>query len=172
MYFIMLTAALTLHQAGITEVTNASEAAIALQPIAGRLAGALYTIGVLGVGLLTIPALTCAAAYALSEVFKWHEGLDWHLRGAPGFYAVVVGGTVTAVVLNFVGIQPMQALFLSGVLNGALAPFLLVAVVSAVGDRKLMAGQPMRPFGRLIVLLATLLMLGTLAGMLVPMVLR
>jgi Mn2+/Fe2+ NRAMP family transporter len=171
MYFIMLTAALTLHRSGTTELASSREAALALQPLAGRLAGALYAVGLVGVGLLAIPTLTCSAAYALAEVFKWREGLDQRLRGAPGFYGVVVGGTVAAVVLDFVGIPPMQALFWSAVLNGVLSPFLLMAVLGAVGDRKLMAGQPMRPIGQVIVLMAILLMFGALAGTVVPMLL-
>jgi Mn2+/Fe2+ NRAMP family transporter len=169
MYFIMLTAALTLHGAGLTSITTSREAALALRPLAGRMAALLYTIGLVGVGLLAIPTLTASAAYASAEVFGWREGLDERFRGAPAFYAVIGASTVGGVLLDFLGIAPLQALFWSAVVNGLLAPFLLLGILGAVGDARLMAGQPMGRTGRLLLLAAIVLMFGAMVGMMAPM---
>ena len=91
MYFVILSAALTLHKHGITNIQTSKEAAEALKPLAGRFASLLYTVGIIGVGLLAIPTLTGSAAYALAETFNWNQGLDAKLFKAKAFYAVVPG---------------------------------------------------------------------------------
>jgi Mn2+/Fe2+ NRAMP family transporter len=169
MYFIMLTAALTLHRAGMTEIGSSREAALALGPLAGRLAALLYTFGLVGVGLLAIPTLTSSAAYASAEVFGWQEGLDERFRGAPAFYGVIALSTLAGVLLDFIGIPPLRALFLSAVVNGILAPFLLVGILVVVGDGRVMLGQPMSPTGRWFLRAAALVMFGALGGMFLPM---
>jgi Mn2+/Fe2+ NRAMP family transporter len=166
MYFIILTTALTLHRHGLTNITTSREAAEALRPLAGNLAAALYTAGIIGVGILAIPTLTGSAAYALAETFSWREGLDEPWRRAIPFYAVVVVATLLGVALNLLKISPIKALFYSAVINGVLAPFLLVGIVVVASDRKLMAGQPSSWPARIIVGLTALLMFAAAAAML------
>jgi Mn2+/Fe2+ NRAMP family transporter len=142
MYFIILTTALTLHRHGITDISSSREAAEALRPLAGRFASLLFTAGILGVGFLAIPTLSGSAAYALSETFGWHQGLDAKFKVARGFYGVVIVSTIAGVLLNFAGINPIQALFWTAVINGLLAPFLLAGVLYVATDRRIMHQQP------------------------------
>jgi NRAMP (natural resistance-associated macrophage protein)-like metal ion transporter len=142
MYFIILTTALTLHRHGITDISSSKEAAEALRPLAGRFASLLFTAGILGVGFLAIPTLSGSAAYALSETFGWHQGLDAKFKVARGFYGVVIVSTIAGVLLNFAGINPIQALFWTAVINGLLAPFLLAGVLYVATDRRIMHQQP------------------------------
>ena len=159
MFFIILTCALTLHLHGETRITTTREAAEALRPIAGNLAAVLYSVGILGVGLLAIPTLTGSAAYALAETFGWREGLDHHLRDAPAFYGVVIVSTMAGIGLDFLNIHPVQALYWSAVLNGLLAPVLLVGVLIVASDRRLMAGQASSALGRVAVATAAAVMM-------------
>jgi NRAMP (natural resistance-associated macrophage protein)-like metal ion transporter len=167
MYFIILTTALTLHRHGITHVDTSKQAAQALGPIAGRFAALLYTLGLLGVGFLAIPTLSGSAAYALAETFRWREGLDQPLRRAPAFYAVIIVSTLLGIGLNFAHVNPIRALYWSAVVNGLLAPFLLVAILLVASDRKLMCGQPSSILSRVIVAICTLFMFGAGVGMFV-----
>jgi NRAMP (natural resistance-associated macrophage protein)-like metal ion transporter len=165
MYFIILATALTLHRHGITNIETSRQAAEALRPLAGALASTLYTAGVIGVGILAIPTLTGSAAYALAETFSWREGLDEPFRGAIPFYAVVILSTVLGIALDALSINPLKALFYTAVINGVLAPFLLVGILVAASDRKLMQGQPSSWLSRIIVGLAALAMFGAAAAM-------
>jgi NRAMP (natural resistance-associated macrophage protein)-like metal ion transporter len=165
MYFIILTAALTLHAHGLTRISTSREAAEALRPLAGDLSAALYAAGVIGVGVLAIPTLTCSAAYALAETFGWRQGLSEPLRGAPAFYGVVVLSTTCGISLDFFGINPLRALFWTAVINGLLAPFLLVGILYAASDSRLMQSQPSSRLGRAVVLVTTVLMVGAAVGM-------
>jgi NRAMP (natural resistance-associated macrophage protein)-like metal ion transporter len=168
MFFIILTAALTLHAHGMERVQTAREAATALRPLAGRLAAGLYAFGLLGVGFLAIPTLTGSAAYALSETFGWRQGLDEGWRGAPAFYAVVVLATLGGIGLDLLNIDPVSALFYAAVINGVLAPFLLIAIYLIGADRRLMHDQPAGLAGRTLLLLTCVVMFGALAGMIAP----
>jgi NRAMP (natural resistance-associated macrophage protein)-like metal ion transporter len=165
MFFIILTTAVTLHAHGLTKIETARQAAAALRPLAGPLAASLYTLGIVGVGLLAIPTLAGSAAYAFAETFSWREGLDRKLGGARGFYAVLLLSTAAGVALNFSGMNPMQALFWSAVVNGLLAPFLMVGILIVAMDRRIMRGQPSSWLGRAAVGAATLLMFAAAAGM-------
>jgi len=167
MYFIILTTALTLHRHGVTHINTSKQAAEALGPIAGRFAALLFTAGVLGVGFLAIPTLSGSAAYALAETFRWKEGLDRPLWSAPDFYAVVVISSLIGIGLNFARVSPIRALYWSAVVNGLLAPFVLVAILIVASDRKLMCGQPSSMLSRFIVVITTLLMFGAGVGMFV-----
>lgn len=155
MYFIILTTALTLHRSGITNVETTRQAAEALRPLAGNFAALLFAVGVIGVGFLAIPTLTGSAAYALAETFGWHQGLDAKFKSARGFYTVVIGSTVVGVVFDFAGVNPVSALFWTAVLNGLLAPFLLLGVVLVATDRRLMHHQPSSKLAVVAVGLAT-----------------
>ena len=158
MFFIILTTALTLNAHGLTNISTSKEAAEALTPLAGNLAMLLYTTGIIGVGFLAIPTLTGSAAYAFSEVFHWQNGLDEKFKHARAFYGVVVLSTLCGVALDFTNINPVQALYWTAIVNGLLAPFLLVGVLLVARDKKIMLGQPSSSYSQAVVLFTTLLM--------------
>jgi NRAMP (natural resistance-associated macrophage protein)-like metal ion transporter len=141
MFAIMVSAGSTLGTEGVNQVESASEAASALEPIAGRFASLLFAAGIVGTGLLAIPTLVGSAAYAMSEAFGWKEGLGRSPKEAPGFYGVISASMIVGLVLNFTGINPIRALYVSAILNGLAAPplILLMLILSnsaAVGRRR------------------------------------
>ena len=158
MYFIILTTASTLHRAGVMQITTADQAAEALRPLAGNFAALLFTLGIVGAGLLAIPTLAGSAAYAIAETFQWREGLDEKFKSARAFYAVLIGSTLLGIIIHFGGVSPVRALFWSAVINGLLAPFLLLGVMFVACDRALMHAQSSSLLGRLGVALATIAM--------------
>jgi NRAMP (natural resistance-associated macrophage protein)-like metal ion transporter len=166
MFFIILTTALTLHRHGI-KIETSRQAAEALAPLAGKFASLLYTVGIIGVGLLAIPTLAGSAAYAFAETFQWRYGLDRKLRQARSFYAVVVCSTVAGIILDFINVNPIKALYWTAILNGLLAPFLLIGILLVASDRKIMAGQPSSGVARAVVTLTTLVMFLAAIGMFV-----
>ena len=121
-FFIILTTAATLHagNAGV-RIQTAADAAKALQPFAGRFASLLFALGIIGTGMLAIPVLAGSAAYAVSELFGWRASLESKPHNARKFYYVLSAATILGVCLNFVGIDPIRALFLSAVINGIVA---------------------------------------------------
>jgi len=167
MFFIILTTALTLHRHGLTHIETSRQAAEALAPLVGRSATLLYTVGIVGVGLLAIPTLSGSAAYAFAETFHWSFGLDQKLRNARYFYGVVIVSTVAGIALDFTDVNPIRALYWCAVLNGLIAPFLLIAILAIASDRKIMRGQPSSGLSRTVVALTTLLMFGAAIGMFV-----
>jgi NRAMP (natural resistance-associated macrophage protein)-like metal ion transporter len=164
MFFIILTAAFTLHAHGKT-VETTKDAASALQPLAGEYAFLLFTGGLVGAGLLAIPTLAGSAAYAFAETFDWVCGLDSHFKKALSFYAVFILATIGGALLDLFHFDPVKTLFWSAVVNGVLAPFLLVGVLMITGDTKIMQGQPSPLFNRLVVGFTALLMFGALGAM-------
>jgi Mn2+/Fe2+ NRAMP family transporter len=167
MFFIILTTALTLHRHGITQIETSRQAAEALAPLAGRLASLLYTLGIVGVGLLAVPTLAGSAAYALAETFGWRLGLNQKLRNAPSFYAVVILSTGAGAALDFMDVSPIKALYWSSIVNGLLAPFLLVAILLVASDRRLMRDQPSSALSRALVGVTTAVMFAAAVGMFV-----
>ena len=167
MFFIILTTAVTLHRHGLTHIETSRQAAEALRPLAGAFAATLYTVGILGVGLLAIPTLTGSAAYALAETLGWQEGLNERFGDAKYFYGVVILSTVVGICLDFARVSPVRALFLTAVINGLLAPFLLVGILIAASDSKLMQGQPSSILSRVIVAATALVMIAAGVGMFV-----
>ena len=167
MFFIILTTASTLHQHGITNIQSSKDAAQALYPLAGKFAGTLFTFGIIGVGFLAIPTLTGSAAYALAETFAWREGLDQRFRGARPFYLVIIVSTLLGVAMDFLNVNPVQALYWTAVINGLLAPFLLLGIIFVALDRTLMKNQPSSIPSIVVVSVATLLMFGAAIGMFV-----
>ena len=142
MFFIILTTALTLNRHGITHIETSRQAAEALRPFAGRFAASLFTVGIVGVGFLAIPTLAGSAAYAFAETLGWRQGLNKKLKQARAFYALILFSTGVGDGLDFVGINPVKALYWTAVIIGLLAPFLLVAILLVAADKKLMQGQP------------------------------
>ncbi|HEY8165417.1 MAG TPA: divalent metal cation transporter [Gemmatimonadaceae bacterium] len=165
MYFIMLATAVTLHRHGMTHPSTSRDVAEALQPLAGRFSALLYTIGIVGTGALAIPTLAGSAAYAFAEIFGWREGMDERPRRARAFYSAFAVSMILGIVLVFLKINPIRALYLSAVLNGLLAPVLLICILIVATDRKLMEGQPSSTLGRVSVMITTLIMMGAAVGM-------
>ena len=151
MYFIILTTAATLFTSGKRDIETSKDAALALMPLAGKFAALLFTVGVIGVGLLAIPTLTGSAAYAFAEAFGWKQGLDKRLAQARSFYLMILASTIAAVVLDFTRINPVKALYWTAVINGVLAPFLLVGILIIASDSKLMSGQTSSRLGKMVV---------------------
>ena len=165
MFFIILTTAITLHAHGVNNPATSRDVAEALRPLAGNFSYWLYTLGVLGVGFLAIPTLTGSAAYAFAEVFKWRQGLDEKLNKATSFYGVVLLSTIVAVLIDLAGVNPIRALYWTAVVNGVLAPFLLVGILFVASDRKLMVGQPSPRVTRIVVGLVTAAMFAAAIAM-------
>jgi len=128
-YFIILATALTLHVAGITDITTAAQAASALKPLAGDFAYWLFAAGILGVGLIGVPVLAGSAAYAVSEVFNWRSSLEDTAQQSKKFYAVIAISVLFALVIQYSPISPMKALFWSAVINGVVAVPLMVVIL-------------------------------------------
>jgi Mn2+/Fe2+ NRAMP family transporter len=158
MYFIILTTALTLHRHGITHIETSRQAAEALRPFAGKMAETLYAVGLLGVGFLAIPTLTGSAAYAFAETFSWRQGLNKKFHRARAFYGIVILSGLLGIALDFAKVNPVRALYLSAVVNGLLAPFLLVGIAWVACDGKLMRGLPVPRLGLAAIVVAALLM--------------
>src|SRR5438128_337237 len=167
MNFIILTCALTLHAHGMQNIETSKQAAEALKPLAGSLAYTLYTVGLIGVGLLAIPTLSGSTAYALAETFHWREGLDLPFKSAHYFYGVVILSTLLGIGMDFAGINPVRALFWTAIINGLLAPFLLVGILLAACDRKLMQNQPSSMLSRVVVGLTAVAMFAAAIAMFV-----
>lgn len=137
-YFVILAAASTLHQSGQTNIVSATEAAQALTPLAGPLATVLFAVGLIGAGLLAVPVLTGSAAFAVAETFGWPSGLDEKPRHAKKFYAVITASTMFGVLIDFAGINPISALYWTAVINGVIAPPLLVVVMLVANNKRVM----------------------------------
>ncbi|MGD0940437.1 MAG: Nramp family divalent metal transporter [Terracidiphilus sp.] len=155
MFFIVLTTAITLHGHGITKIETSRQAAEALRPFAGNFAATLFTLGIVGVGFLAIPTLAGSTAYAFAETLGWRQGLNRKLRQARWFYALIMVSTGVGVGLDFIGINPVKALYWTAIINGLLAPFLLVGILIIARDKILMQGQPSSRLGWAVVAIAT-----------------
>ena len=172
MFFIIVTCAATLNKAGITNVQTAAEAAAALRPLAGPYASLLFALGVIGIGLLAVPVLAGSTAYAMSEAFGWRHGLYRKLKNAYPFYGVIIISMALGLIMNFVGLDPIKALIYAAVLNGLVAPIILVFVVKISSDKKVMNHRVNKPwtqaFGWIITGLMILVGVATLAILIVP----
>ncbi|MGA7240407.1 MAG: Nramp family divalent metal transporter [Bryobacteraceae bacterium] len=141
MYFIILTTAATLHAHGVTQIETARQAAEALKPLAGNGAYWLFTLGLIGTGMLGVPVLAGSSAYAISEAMAWRASLDSKPHKAPRFYAVLVVAMVLGLCLVYAGVNAVKMLFWSAVANGVLAPPLIVLVVLLTSDRRVMGDR-------------------------------
>jgi len=144
-YFIILATAVTLHAAGITNVDTAAKAASALRPLAGDMAFIIFALGIFGVGLIGVPVLAGASAYAVSEAMGWRWGLERKARDAPGFYAIITISLLAALILQYLPISPMKALFWSAVLNGVVAVPLMVVIILLASRQKVMGHYKAHP---------------------------
>jgi Mn2+/Fe2+ NRAMP family transporter len=138
MYFIILTTAATLFKSGKTNIQSATDAAEALKPMAGAGAKFLLGLGLVGTGFLAVPILTGSSGYALAEVFGWKHGLEHKPEQAKRFYWILAISTAAAVEINFLGINPVSALLWAAVINGLLAPPLLVLIMMIGNQRRIM----------------------------------
>jgi NRAMP (natural resistance-associated macrophage protein)-like metal ion transporter len=129
MFAIMVASSVTLGAHGLTSIQTADQAAQALRPIAGRFAGTIFALGVVGTGLLAVPVLAGSTGYALAEAFGWKEGLSRRFRDAPGFYGAIATATLLGVVMGFIGINPIRALYWAAILNGLAAPPLILLML-------------------------------------------
>jgi NRAMP (natural resistance-associated macrophage protein)-like metal ion transporter len=163
--FIILTTSATLHAAGIVDVQTSAQAAKALEPLAGRFAFALFAVGIIGTGLLAVPVLAGSAAYGVAEAFKWRASLERRPREAKQFYGVLAAATIIGLALNFVGLNPIRALFWSAVLNGVVSAPLMVVTMLMSANPKVM-GQFTLPRGlRAVGWIGTLVMLAASIGL-------
>jgi NRAMP (natural resistance-associated macrophage protein)-like metal ion transporter len=164
--FIMIATAATLYQAGVGDIQTSAQAAEALRPIAGPFAFFLFSLGIVGTGMLAIPVLTGSAAYAVAETFRWRRGLDRKLREARRFYAIIAAATLGGVALTFSPIDPIRALFWSSVINGVISVPVLIVMMLLAGNADVMgqfvAGRSLKVFGWL----ATLVMGAAVCAML------
>jgi Mn2+/Fe2+ NRAMP family transporter len=138
MFFIIMTCAATLYTHGITNITTAADAAIALRPFAGNYAFFLFTIGVIGTGMLAIPVLAGASSYAISESFGWKFGLYRKLKRASAFYGILIISMGLGLIMNLLGMDPIKTLIYSALLNGLIAPVILVLIVLMSSNPKIM----------------------------------
>jgi NRAMP (natural resistance-associated macrophage protein)-like metal ion transporter len=167
-YCIILATAVTLHVAGVTDIETASQAASALRPLAGPFAYLLFTIGIIGVGLIGVPVLAGSGGYALAETMGWRWGLERKVAEARGFYAVIVVSVLMAIVIQYSPINPIKALFWSAVINGVVAVPLMAMVIILVSRKAVMGPYTM---GKVLIALGwitTLLMGGAAVCMFLP----
>jgi NRAMP (natural resistance-associated macrophage protein)-like metal ion transporter len=137
-FFIMLTTAVTLGAHGITDIQSSAQAAQALRPVAGEFAFILFALGIIGTGMLAVPVLAGSAAYAVTESFRWRNGLDLKVVEAREFYGIIALATLGGVLLNFAPIDPIQALVLSAQINGVIAVPIMTVMMMLAHNRKLM----------------------------------
>jgi Mn2+/Fe2+ NRAMP family transporter len=137
-FAIIVAAALTLHPAGVTNIETAAQAAAALQPIAGRWAGTVFALGIIGLGLLAVPVLAGSTAYAVSEAFGWNEGLSKRFRDARSFYVIIMASSLIGVALGFGGLDPIRSLYYAAILNGVTAPPLIILMIMLARSKTLM----------------------------------
>jgi Mn2+/Fe2+ NRAMP family transporter len=138
MYFIILTSAAVLHAHGKTGVQTADQAAAALAPLAGPFAFIVFSVGLIGAGLLAIPILTGSATYAIKEFFGFRGSLASTPQQRPTFYLILTLATVAGVAMNFLHLDPIRALFIAAVINGVVAPPLLLLIILLGADRAVM----------------------------------
>ena len=137
-FFIILTSGTVLFNAGIHNIDTVEQAAKALQPLAGNMAYALFSIGVIGTGFLAIPVLAGASSYMMAETFNWDEGLDKKFHEAKGFYITIIISLLIGLFVQFLGISPVKALLWSAVLYGITAPVMIAIILHICNSKKIM----------------------------------
>lgn len=145
MFFIVATCAAVLFPHGITNINTAEDAALALKPLAGNNAFILFGIGIIGTGLLAVPILAGSAAYTVAESFHWKQGLYRKLKNARSFYGIIILSMLIGLSLNFMGINPIKMLIYSAVVNGLVAPVVLIPIVQMTSNKKVMKERTSHP---------------------------
>lgn len=157
-FFIIITAASTLGSQGITSITSAAQVAASLEPFAGSFASLLFTLGIVGTGLLAVPVLAGSAAYAIAEAFNWNEGLGKTFIHAKAFYLVIILATTVGAIVNMSPINPITMLYYAAILNGLLAPPLMILIL-LIGNNKDILGERTNSFlGNTFGIIITLIM--------------
>ena len=164
-YFVIVAAAATLYLHGKTEIQSATDAARALEPLAGSAAKYLFAAGLVGVGFLAVPVLTGSAAYAVAETFGWECKLDDKPKEAKHFYAVIAASTLVGMLINFVGINPISALFWTAVINGLVSPPLLVIIMLVSNNKRVMGDKVNGAFTNIVGWTAVVAMFAAAIGM-------
>ena len=172
MYFIILTTAAVLHAHGKTEIQTAGQAAEALGPLVGPWAFVLFAAGMIGTGLLAVPILTASAAYAVKEFLGLRGALEDKPWQRPTFYAIMSFSILTGAGLNLLQIDPIRALFLTAILNGLVAPPLMVLIVLLGSDRKIMKERVSGRVSRSLTWIATAVMSVAAVALLITLVLH
>jgi NRAMP (natural resistance-associated macrophage protein)-like metal ion transporter len=135
-FFIVLTTAGTLYASGLTNIETPQQVALALKPLAGNFAYLLFTFGIIGIGLQSVPVFAGGIAYAVSETFGWKEGLGKKLRDAKAFYLIIALATVLGAVLNVTGINPIKALYYAAIINGVISVPLIAIIIRLAADKR------------------------------------
>jgi NRAMP (natural resistance-associated macrophage protein)-like metal ion transporter len=169
-FFIILDTAAVLHAHGITDIQTGAQAAEALRPLAGELAFLLFSIGIIGTGLIAIPVLAGSSAYALAEALELPIGLERKLHRAKGFYGILAVATLLGVALNFIGLNPIKALFWSAVINGVAAVPIMIVMMLMTSNRKITGGLRLPTPQKVIGWIATGVMFAVAACMLATLV--
>lgn len=162
MLFIMITAAGSFGAHGIATINTAAEAAEALRPLAGTFTFFLFALGILGTGLLAVPVLAGSVSYAVAETIGWRSGLYNKFSEAHGFYGVITVATLVGLIVNFVGVPPFAMLYYTAVLNGVIAPILLIVIVHIASNKKIM-GQHTSGWFSMVTGVATVVLMGAAA---------
>jgi NRAMP (natural resistance-associated macrophage protein)-like metal ion transporter len=166
---IIITTAATLHAHGITNITTSSQAALALRPIAGPFAFAIFSLGIIGTGLLAVPVMAGSAAYAIGEAFNWPVGLAMKAGRAKAFYGTITAAFILGALLNFSPIDPIKALFWSAVVNGVVAVPVMVMMMMLASRADVMGAFTLRPVLKCFGWIATGVMALAAVGMFVTM---
>jgi NRAMP (natural resistance-associated macrophage protein)-like metal ion transporter len=167
MYFIILTTAATLHAHGQTNITTARQAAEALRPIAGNGAYLLFTLGLIGTGMLGVPVLVGSCAYAIADGAAWGGSIADRPQGARKFYAVMAAAMTLGLMLDYAGFNAVRMLFWSAVINGLLAPPLILLVILITSDIKVMGKHVNPPLLRYLGWVTFVVMVAAVVGMVV-----
>jgi NRAMP (natural resistance-associated macrophage protein)-like metal ion transporter len=165
-FFIILTTAVTLHVHGVTDIQTSAQAAQALRPVAGPAAFFLFSIGVIGTGLLAVPVLAGSVGYAAAETFGWRSGLELKANEAKGFYLTIAASVVVGLAVDYSGFDPIKALFWSAVLNAIISVPIMVAMMVVAGRKKIMGRFTASPGQVVFGWAATVVMAAAVAGML------
>ena len=158
MFAIIATTASTLFRSGVHEIITADQAAKTLEPIAGRASSLLFTLGIVGTGLLAIPVLAGAAAYPIAEIFGWREGLNKSFRKANHFYAVIIFSTVIGFLMTLVNINPFKALLYTAVIYGLISPILILFILLISNSKKIMGAYTNTRFTNMLGIITLILM--------------
>jgi Mn2+/Fe2+ NRAMP family transporter len=166
-YFVVLASAVTLHASGKTDIQTATDAAEALRPLSHGAATILFALGLIGSGFLAVPILTGASAYAMCEAFDWKYGLNEKFRHARRFYLIIAAATLVGLLINFLKIPPVTALFWTAVLNGVLAPPLIIVLMFISNNRKIMGKRTNGPLTNILGWATAVIMIAAAIGMFV-----